>query len=496
MKMKTLVMAAVTVLAAAFGSVKADPVGSVSRIDRGVWCNNWPGVKAAVEAENVPVLIFWANPGCGQCEKMEHACNTAEFRQWMSESGMYFVFVYGSKTKEDQWCKTFAKNPSGEYPYMCVYWPENTSGREVKEVFAGRTGKIGHGTSSTMALGDQLMTGTSNILSDWAPCAHDWGVGVEMSKPTCTTAGETVYTCSKCQRTRTVTRPALGHRYDENHICGRCGEADPYAGRIPVAAKEAFKRAQTGTALVSDGDVMGTAKVSLGKISSTKGTVKVAVTIKTFDGKTYTANTTVKPDLYGDMAGELKFKSPIGVMPFEIEYDGASKTFAFWGASDSVEIESSDFVLGGKLTPGDLTFTVGAYYDILLPKGYSFEGNYDSDLGTVHVSATGKKMTTDKASVVKFHAVRFGDMTEYFLDGLDDALNPNAIKLTYSAASGKISGSFKIYTSNRETAKGKPTLKAYTMKVSGVVLNGEGIGTFSGKIGSATYGGSCALRRE
>ena len=49
--------------------------------------------------------------------------------------------------------------------------------------------------------------------------------------------------------------------------------------------------------------------------------------------------------------------------------------------------------------------------------------------------------------------------------------NPSGLKLTYKKADGSFKGSFKVYAD----VKGK--LKATTVSVSGIVLNGVGYGT-------------------
>jgi hypothetical protein len=68
--------------------------------------------------------------------------------------------------------------------------------------------------------------------------------------------------------------------------------------------------------------------------------------------------------------------------------------------------------------------------------------------------------------------------------------------LTYKTATGAFSGSFKIYASNESDVDfgKKPTLKKYTAKFSGYVVDGVGVGTVSVKIGRKTYSGTCALK--
>lgn len=54
-------------------------------------------------------------------------------------------------------------------------------------------------------------------------CAHTFGAP-KITEPTCTTDGETVYTCSKCGIAVINTVEETGHALGENGICSVCGE--------------------------------------------------------------------------------------------------------------------------------------------------------------------------------------------------------------------------------------------------------------------------------
>ena len=71
-------------------------------------------------------------------------------------------------------------------------------------------------------------------VTDWDPCEHgqhDYQPCADYSEPTCTTAGNLHWACSRCGHEDRVEVPALGHSYDENtHQCIRCGKLDPNYG--------------------------------------------------------------------------------------------------------------------------------------------------------------------------------------------------------------------------------------------------------------------------
>lgn len=56
-------------------------------------------------------------------------------------------------------------------------------------------------------------------------CEHTWNDGVIKTAATCTTDGEILFTCTKCQETKTESIP-MGHNY-VNGACSACGNIDP-----------------------------------------------------------------------------------------------------------------------------------------------------------------------------------------------------------------------------------------------------------------------------
>lgn len=170
MKIATWGIALMTVVAGLLPkpSVAAQPFSEMQdTVERGVWCSDFNAAKDYADEHNVPMLVFWANPNCTYCEALERACNKSDFKAWQAERQLVMAFGYGTSTKADAACKEFAKNPSGNFPYMAVYWRSNTKGDEVLEKFSGRSGDIRHGASDVDPVQIQLMTAVDNILPDW-----------------------------------------------------------------------------------------------------------------------------------------------------------------------------------------------------------------------------------------------------------------------------------------------------------------------------------------
>ena len=60
---------------------------------------------------------------------------------------------------------------------------------------------------------------------DCAVDGHIWDEGTETKSATCTETGVKIYTCKKCDATRTEEIPALGHNYVDG-TCDRCGASE------------------------------------------------------------------------------------------------------------------------------------------------------------------------------------------------------------------------------------------------------------------------------
>ena len=443
MKLKTLVAGA-AVVAWLAGFAASSPLPVTSSVKLGAWCGNFTAAKAYADENNIPMVVFWASPGCSQCEKLEAACKKAEFTDWMAARQLVMVFGYGATTADMKACKAFAKSGK-EYPFVAVYWKANTAGEGVLERFTGRSGKFGHGTTSSQALWEQFAGAVDNILADWKPGS--------------------------------VT-PV---------------DPNPEPKPDPIDLTALYGKAQSLDALVldSDGAAVGTATVKIGKVNARKGTVKVRVSGTLLTGKKVSASATVSPDLAdGSLLGELAFKSPVGAMNFVLEHDAETGSFRFFAQGLGYAIsDAGETQVGGAFDVEELSFS--AEFDELdLPEGYDLV--VDAPSGEpVSVTKNGTKLACGKAASPKYKKVD----GEYELTGLDDEKKPNltGLKLTYSASKGTFTGSFKIYASNEGEAKGKPKLKKYTAKVSGIVIDGVGAGSVTVKVGKETFTGTCTL---
>ena len=136
----------------------------------GEWTSQFSKAKAYADAKNVPLIVVWANPGCGFCGMFEtEAMYTPRMRNWMKTKKYVFVFALGTSTSDGSAAKSFAKYGSN-YPYCRVYWKRNNSGKTVSYAFCGRWGMMyGDSLNTKDAMDVQFKNAIEAYVGGYAP---------------------------------------------------------------------------------------------------------------------------------------------------------------------------------------------------------------------------------------------------------------------------------------------------------------------------------------
>lgn len=550
----------------------------------GVWTSDFDGAMAYAEAENIPMMVFWANAGCSHCEGIEKEMNKEYFSEWMDYNDILMVFVEGDAVVK-KWIKSNAQTKIKAFPYIGVYWPRNTKGEMVLEGFSGYKGNMGlYGASSKDSNIQQIIDTLEFLLSDWDPSGvvpdpdpvyYTVKFVVDAAKGTTTGAlsqqvesgkgavAPTVKakdgwdftgwdkTFNKVTTDLTVTAKFSAVEPDPDPVyytvnfvvdaekgtatgeLSQSVQSGKSAVEPTVVANEGwefvrwdttsfkkvtsdltvtaifeqpvqrdevdpakfFKKAKKLEAIAyKDGELFGNATITLGKYNTKKKYLKATFKITSFGGKSYSKSLKLVPNEYGDFNEvEVAFKSPIKAMVFNLYNGEDGYEISGMGAEYSVE-SGEDLVLGGELEAEEMLFS--ADFDELEPENENFD--FLSEMfGAVATVKGGKTFNFGSAPKISYQKFREDGETWYELAEYDEDRYPNAyaVKLTYKPASGAFSGSFKIYATNEFSIDEgrKPTLKTYTAKFSGYVVNGVGVGTVSVKIGRKTYTGTCSL---
>ena len=205
-----------------------------------------------------------------------------------------------------------------------------------------------------------------------------------------------------------------------------------------------------GAVYDAEGNVAGVVQLKVAKPNAKKHNAKVSGAVTLLDGKKRTlkaAAFTVPSDK--PISANVSVKG-LGTLLLVIGGDG------FEGSVGGYSIAAAK--VGGKWTRTDARVYADA--TSALPPGTVEELLPDGE----PVRAKSGKWAFDKAASIKY--------AKGVLSGHNDPKKPNlsAMKLTYTPKTGLFKGSFKLYA----IQGGK--LKKFTVKVTGVVVDGEGTG--------------------
>lgn len=579
--MRVVALCAGMLLAA--GGAHAGFISTQRDVVPGEWTSDYDGAMAYANANNIPMIVFWANAGCSNCEKIEKEMNKPLFQTWADELNVLMVFVE-SNTTVKKWIKDNARTKITKYPFMAVYWPKNAQGETVLEGFSAYKGGMSdYGANSNDSNIVQIMDAVEYLLAGWessgvspSPAPQSYTVKFVVDTTKGTASGSLTQTVAKGNAATAPTVKAksgwsfdgwdksFGNVTSDLTVTAKFSaeDVDPdpvyytvnfvvdeskgtVSGSLSqtvaknkgavaptVVAKEGwkfdgwdksfnkvtsdltvtakfvvpaereeidpavlFKKSQKLEAIAyMDGNLFGKALITLGKYNKKKDNLKITFKITSFGGKSYSKSVYATPDEYGDILGvDVAIKSPIGEMVFDIIND--EDGFAVEGSGESCSVEAGDVTLGGTLENKEMFFS--ADFGELEPEKDTYEFIVDPPMYAQAEVKRGKTLSFGSTPSIKYKKYKEDGETWYDLAEWDEERYPNTngIKLTYKTATGAFSGSFKIYASNESDVDfgKKPTLKKYTAKFSGYVVDGVGVGTVSVKIGRKTYSGTCAL---
>ena len=143
-------------------------------VEPGVWTRQFTKAKAYADENHVPMVVFWGNDGCGYCKKAETAMSESSFVSWQKQSGYVFVFAIKSSShgpgtgddKEAAAAKKIAKDSSGNFPYIGLYWLKEDGKSPFKQTMSGRAGAM---VVKSGDLDNQLMESIDNYLGEYKP---------------------------------------------------------------------------------------------------------------------------------------------------------------------------------------------------------------------------------------------------------------------------------------------------------------------------------------
>ena len=275
------------------GAVEIENASS-GAIVPGEWNTNFSAAKAYAEQNKIPMLLVWSSPGCAQCNKLKTACNTDTFVAWRKAKQIVLVISEGDGTS-----KAFAKNSSGKFPYVRLYWP---AGGLADVRFSARSSLAPLSGVSGATLETKFINYLNSLLKNWAPGGSSPGI-------------------------------------DEQ-------EEDDTPGPEWNKSRKLF-----GSLVDPDGRIAGRLLVSAGKMNAKKGVSKVKVQVQDLNGRTKTLGSkdfTVKGTTTVKLSGNL------GSANITIKGSTLSGTVYFNGMTCTVSSRAP----GGSIADGTLYFNL------------------------------------------------------------------------------------------------------------------------------------------
>ena len=158
---------ALTASAAVFNGVEYSDSGDIVP---GVLTSQFKKAKSYADANNIPLVVMWVNPGCGYCGSFERSCLQKENVQtWMKSRRYVFVFAVGQDDSDGSSAWTYTRQ-ADHYPMCRVHWKKNTAGEKVDYSFTGRSKKMHESQAKTkLTLAEQFMEVVDLYVGDYVP---------------------------------------------------------------------------------------------------------------------------------------------------------------------------------------------------------------------------------------------------------------------------------------------------------------------------------------
>ena len=262
----------------------------------------------------------------------------------------------------------------------------------------------------------------------------------------------------------------------------------PYSA--PATLKGALYESTSETA-----SVVGIVELKLGKVNEKKQTSKISGSVIGLDGKKHAIKAFVATGVDGASPKQASLEvKGLGTMSVTIgggQFAGSLGGGHVQSASAGGNWTKTDSVVQVEVPDADLAKFAGNVVKDLLPDG---EPVILSGGKWKFAKAAGVKWAKIKPGVEPFGGLKDEASGKGLLVDTSKGANLSGMKLAYTPKKGTFKGSFKVYALEGSGVKTK--LKKYTVKVSGVVVDGEGYGEAVCKKPSVAWAANVGAKHE
>ena len=182
--------------------------------------------KSYADKNNIPLVVVWANPGCGFCGSFERSVLARDtVTSWMASRKYVFVFCLDRKDSDGSAAWTYTKTTA--YPMCRVHWKKNAAGATVDYRFVGRYQQMHESQeNSTKKTSEQFMEVVDMYVGDYAGAGGSTGGNDSDPVPS--------------GKTYTVTFNANG---GTSSVKSRKVSAGAKVGTLPAATRSGYRQA-------------------------------------------------------------------------------------------------------------------------------------------------------------------------------------------------------------------------------------------------------------
>ncbi len=117
-----LVFSAMTILVAAMSEARLPAAGVNDPVVLGEWHTSYAKTKQLADDTGIPMLVVWGDSGCHFCDNLDLQMGCNNFINYRQNRKLVMLYVKDDGDNNATKVHTWAKNSSGLFPYVLIYW--------------------------------------------------------------------------------------------------------------------------------------------------------------------------------------------------------------------------------------------------------------------------------------------------------------------------------------------------------------------------------------
>jgi uncharacterized repeat protein (TIGR02543 family) len=301
---------------------------------------------------------------------------------------------------------------------------------------------------------------------------HVWDAGEVTKQPTCTETGSMIYTCTKCQKTKVETIPALGHNYGNWTDNGNGGHTHICANDSSHTETKAHSFGSWGNWSAYNADGVSTRTRTCEACGATKTETRYLVTVNYYlDGTTTALQNAAQYDVAAGGSYDVTNAIPDSLTYNGVSYrkDSISGTVSASNVSGAATIHVYYVIDGwdaGTVVPTVMRYQVEHYQETL-------DGGYTLIATEVLAGEFGTTAVAEPKTIDHYHVNTHVSTLSGLLSTKEKPVqlltlkvyyDLDAVTVTYDPDNGEETSTDTLKYGTTETVKPAPTKAGYTFR--------------------------------